>query len=204
MLDFIRPSTIETAQALLGQLMVYDSPQGRVSGYIVETEAYVGIEDAACHTFQGKRTPRLEAMYQLGGTIYVYTMHTHRMLNIVTKEMDEPQAVLIRGIEPVENLQLMMANRGKEGRELTNGPGKLTKALGISADLNGQMLGGKLRLELAEKRQPKEISVSPRIGIPNKGKWTTEPLRFFVAGHPYVSLMRKGQMNDSQQVWQSR
>lgn len=201
MLDFVKPTTVETAQALLGQLLEYESPQGYVSGYIVETEAYLGAVDEAAHSFQSKRTPKLESMYALGGTIYIYTMHTHRMLNVVTKEMGEPQAVLIRALEPVGNEGLMMTNRHKSGVELTNGPGKLTKALGISTELNGQLLGEKLKIIPDARREPRMISQSARIGIPNKGKWTTEPLRFFVSGHPYVSLMKKRDMLDLNRVW---
>lgn len=202
MLDFVRPTTVETAKALLGQLIEYQSPQGVVSGYIVETEAYVGAEDEAAHSFQRKRTPKLESMYAIGGTIYIYTMHTHRMLNLVTQAIDEPQAVLIRGLEPVKNEALMIRNRHKKGIELTNGPGKLTKALGICADLDGQLLGNQLNIIPGEERRPKTISQSARIGIPNKGKWTTEPLRFYVGGHPYVSLMKKKDMLDLSQVWE--
>lgn len=191
MLDFIHPSTITTAKNLLGQLLVYESPRGLVSGYIVETEAYLGKEDGACHSYLGKRTPKLESMYGRGGTIYIYSMHTHLMLNIVTKAINEPEAVLIRGLEPVKNKSLMEVNRGKTGVELSNGPGKLTKALGISKELDGQLLGGKLSIVSKANRQPFEISQSSRIGIPNKGSWTTKPLRFFVTGHPYVSGQRK-------------
>ncbi len=202
MLDFVGSSTIETAQALLGQLLRFDSPQGLVSGYIVETEAYVGSEDEAAHSFQYKRTPKLESMYAIGGTIYIYTMHTHKMLNIVTKEIGEPQAVLIRALEPLENEELMMVNRNKLGVELTNGPGKLTKALGITTELNGKVLGDGLEIVSGAEREPATISQSARIGIPNKGKWTAEPLRFFVGGHPYVSQMKKSDRLDFNQVWQ--
>ncbi|MBP1043320.1 DNA-3-methyladenine glycosylase [Vagococcus sp. BWB3-3] len=202
MLDFVKATTVDTARSLLGQLLVYQSPQGLVSGYIVETEAYVGAEDEAAHSFQYKRTPKLESMYAIGGTIYIYTMHTHKMLNIVTKEVDEPQAVLIRALEPLENAELMIRNRHKGGIELTNGPGKLTKALGISTKLDGKRLGEELKILPESQRQPSAIKQSARIGIPNKGKWTIEPLRFYVAGHPYVSQMKKSEMLDLNQVWQ--
>jgi DNA-3-methyladenine glycosylase len=104
MIDFVNETTEDIARELLGKLLIHQTPDGIYSGYIVETEAYVGVEDMACHTYEGKRTPKVESMYQTGGTIYIYTMHTHTMLNIVTKEKGDPQAVLIRAVEPADGI----------------------------------------------------------------------------------------------------
>ncbi|MGY3779096.1 DNA-3-methyladenine glycosylase [Isobaculum melis] len=201
-MDFIEPATTETAKALLGKLLLHETEHGLVGGYIVETEAYVGAEDRACHTFDNKRTPRLASMYEKGGTIYIYSMHTQHMLNIVTKEKDMPEAVLIRAIQPLTNQKLMIKNRGKEGLLLTNGPGKLTQALAITTALDGQLLNeGKLFLHPSDQLLPKAVIASPRIGIPNKGKWTAALLRYHVAGNPYVSGMKKREMLPVHETW---
>lgn len=193
--EFFSQPTIDVAQNLLGKLLVYEYEGNTLAGYITETEAYLGIEDQACHSFLGKRTPKVEAMYQAAGTIYVYTMHTHNMLNFVTEELDDPQAVLIRSVEPVTGIDIMAENRQKDGSQLTNGPGKLTKAFSITRGLNQQHLSNsQLCLDLANNQTPKKIMTSPRIGIPNKGEWTDKLLRYYVAGNPYVSGIRKREL----------
>lgn len=184
-------TTEEIAQKLLGHLLVKESPEGTVSGWIVETEAYLGIEDAACHSYQGKRTPRLHSMYQKAGTIYVYQMHSHHLLNLITQQEGDPQGVLIRAIEPVSGLELMEDRRKKVGIERTNGPGKLTKAMGIIMEDNGTgILEPPLYIDPYSKKKPKNIELSPRVGIPNKGKWTEALLRYAVKGNPYISKNR--------------
>lgn len=184
-------STEEIAQQLLGHLLVRETDFGKMSGWIVETEAYLGYEDAAAHSYLGKRTPRLHSMYQEAGTIYVYQMHTHKMLNIVTQPKGVAHAVLIRAIEPNEGEELMQLNRMKNGVDLTNGPGKLTRALNITMEDNGlSILEKPLYLDLSKKLEPVNIDSSPRIGIPNKGEWTEAKLRYTVTGNPYISRNR--------------
>lgn len=184
-------STEEIAQELLGHLLVKETPKGIVSGWIVETEAYVGVEDAAAHSYGGKRTPRLHSMYQEAGTIYVYRMHTHHLLNLVTQPAGDPQAVLIRAVEPVSGGELMEERRNKTGIERTNGPGKLTIAMGITMEDNGShILCPPLYIDPLTKQEPKVIEESARVGIPNKGDWTEAFLRYTVKGNPYVSKKR--------------
>ncbi|MGP1438772.1 MAG: DNA-3-methyladenine glycosylase [Treponema sp.] len=188
--DFFSKSTIELAKALLGKLLL--SKCGLVGGYIVETEAYLGVSDKACHSYGGKRTPKVEAMYQQAGTIYIYTLHHHKMLNIVSCPKGEPQAVLIRAIEPVYNISLMEENRKKTGILISNGPGKLTQAMGIDDSYNmTKMQDDRLFIDFQNSKTPKSICTSSRIGIPNKDEWTYKQLRFFVKGNKYVSLMKK-------------
>ncbi|WP_413536538.1 DNA-3-methyladenine glycosylase [Carnobacterium divergens] len=184
-------TTEEIAKALLGRLLIKETPEGTVSGWIVETEAYLGVIDEAAHSFNGKNTPRLKSMYEEAGTIYIYQMHTHQMLNLVVKEAGTPEAVLIRGIEPFVGLELMETRRGKTGIDVSNGPGKLTKAFGITQMDDGSKIYEK-PLYLAKERRkiPLSIDATPRIGVPNKGPWTEAPLRFSVAGNPYVSKRR--------------
>ncbi|SFH67688.1 DNA-3-methyladenine glycosylase [Pisciglobus halotolerans] len=191
-------TTQDVAQQLLGCLLIKETEEGLTSGFIVETEAYLGEIDKAAHSYGLRRTPRLVPMYQSAGTIYIYTMHTHHMLNIITKEPDNPQGVLVRAIEPFQGISLMEERRGRFGVELTNGPGKLTKAMNINKEDNGTSIGASpLYLSSKERKMPKKILSTPRIGIPNKGKWTEEPLRYIVEGNPYTTKAKKKAVSNS-------
>ncbi|MGX7418818.1 DNA-3-methyladenine glycosylase [Carnobacterium gallinarum] len=184
-------TTEEIAKELLGMLVVKETPNGRTSGWIVETEAYLGELDAAAHSFAGKRTPRLESMYEKAGTIYVYSMHTHQMLNLVVQKKDIPEAILIRALEPYEGISLMEERRQQTGISLTDGPGKLTKAFAIDKTDDGTWAcTPPLVITMDERRYPKKIDSSKRIGIPNKGEWTDALLRYSVKGNPYVSRIK--------------
>ncbi|MCL2610301.1 MAG: DNA-3-methyladenine glycosylase [Defluviitaleaceae bacterium] len=201
-MDFINQSTIEVAKELLGKKLLINHNGVWVGGYIVETEAYLGVEDMACHSYNGRRTPKVFSLYEIGGTIYIYVMHSHHMLNIVTRDVDVPEAVLIRAIQPVEQVKYMLMNRKIEGINISNGPGKLTKAMGITKDLDGTKLNvGQLIIDEVSCVYPKNIITSPRIGIPNKEPWTGKPLRFYVEGNPYVSRIKKREMKEVEESW---
>lgn len=219
MIKFFKQDTISLAKDLLGKLILVKEDDEILGGYIVETEAYLGAVDRACHGFEGKRTPKVEALFGKAGTVYIYTMHTHKMLNIVSCEEGNPQAVLIRGIQPVINVERMIKNRGKSGILVSNGPGKLTKAMGIGDVFNKskiceitkkfQKVSKKsiydienmeeniLYIDFENSKTPKNIESSARIGIPNKGVWTEKQLRYFVAGNKYVSRIKKSEFNDN-------
>lgn len=187
-------TTQEIAEELLGCLIVKETPEGIASGWIVETEAYLGEIDRAAHSYQLKQTPRLHSMYQKPGTIYIYQMHTHYMLNLVVQEKDIPEAILIRALEPEDGIHLMLDRRNRPITELTDGPGKLTRALAVTkADDGTDISEPPLYIDLEKKRVPREIVTSPRIGIPNKGEWTEAPLRYTVKGNPFVSRRRKAE-----------
>lgn len=196
--EFFKGTTQEIAQKLLGQYLVHETKQGRVAGYLVDVEAYLAPEDEAAHSYGMRKTPRVRAMYEEAGTIYLYTMHTHLLLNFITQEKGMPQGVMIRGLQPVEGLPIMQANRnGITGPELSNGPGKLVQALGIPKELYGQTLfSSSLYLEQEKAKKPKEIIALPRIGIPNKGIWTDMPLRYAVKGNPYISKQKKSEIQE--------
>lgn len=137
--DFILPPafyhipTLELAQSLLGCILIKKTEEGLCSGYIVETEAYIGPGDRAAHSYNNRRTKRTEVMYGEPGHAYTYTMHTHCLVNVVSGAVNNPEAVLIRAVEPLEGIDLMIKRRGTGLiSNLTSGPGKLTKALGIS------------------------------------------------------------------------
>lgn len=177
------------AKELLGYRLVSDLPSGRVAGWLVEVEAYLGKKDQAAHVYGGRRTPSLEAFYQAGGIWYIYTIHGHLGLNMITQDKTQPEGILLRAVEPCEGQEIMKARRGRGGRELTNGPGKMTQAFAVDKerDYGKPSWQAPLYIDFTARREPQEIHRSPRIGIPNKGEWTEKPLRFSVAGNPYVS-----------------
>lgn len=188
--DFYTMPTLELAQALLGKLLVHETEQGIVSGYIVETEAYMGPLDQAAHSFGGRKTKRTEVMFREPGHIYTYQMHTHTLINVVAEEVDAPHAILIRALEPVEGQDLMSRNRNKlPKKQWTNGPGKLTKSLGITMEHYGA-LWYEPPLYIAEGREVDSISSGPRIGIDNSGEAVHYPYRFWETDNPYVSKYR--------------
>ena len=200
---FNNHTTEEIAKFLLGMYLEYETIEGTMAGYIVDNEAYLGPEDQAAHSFGLRKTPRLKAMYDQPGTIYLYTMHTHLILNIVTQERGKPQGIMIRGIEPVKGISMMGKNReNRKGVELTNGPGKLVAAFGINKELYGSSIfTSNLHLVPEKRKYPKTIISEPRIGIPNKGIWTELPLRYVVAGNPYIFKQKKGAIDQKTFGW---
>ncbi|MFA8438633.1 DNA-3-methyladenine glycosylase [Bacillaceae bacterium YX66] len=184
--DFKKP-TLELAKALLGCLLVKETELGITAGYIVETEAYIGPEDRAAHSYGNRRTKRTEIMFGEAGYVYTYQMHTHTLVNVVSGEIEKPEAVLIRAIEPCSGIDLMYERRKVEQRiHLTNGPGKLTKAMGINMDDYGRPLFER-PIYIAEGYTPKSISTGTRIGIDNTGEAKNYPWRFWVSGNLFVS-----------------
>lgn len=139
---FEHKSTIELARDILGMRLVHQTQHVKLSGYIVETEAYLGATDMAAHSYRNLKTKRTDIMYQPAGAIYMYQMHRQVLLNFITMKEGVPEAVLIRAIEPDEaSIPYMEIKRnGKTGSELTNGPGKLTQALGLTIEDYGKTL----------------------------------------------------------------
>lgn len=175
---------IKAAPALLGWLMIHDSPEGRTSGYIIETEAYMP-QDAASHSYRGK-TPRIEIMFGPPGHLYVYfTYGMHYFVNIVTGPEGVGQGVLIRALEPYEGMEIMESRRGLTDKtKLTNGPAKLAQAMGISRQHNGRYLLGDGTIRLLRGLKPEKIIQTTRIGITRD---TDKLWRFYVADNPYIS-----------------
>ena len=186
--------TVSVARALLGQLLVRQLEDGtRLAGLIVETEAYLGPEDRAAHTYN-HHSPRNASMWQQAGTAYVYfTYGMHHCMNVVTGDEQTPQAVLIRALQPIGHHEAMRLHRPKAKRDtdLCSGPAKLCQALTIDRGLDGTDLieSQTLWLEQARGRAlPKsQIAVGPRIGIASSGDWAHKPLRFAVRNNPHVS-----------------
>ncbi|MHC4909702.1 MAG: DNA-3-methyladenine glycosylase [Planctomycetota bacterium] len=192
----LAPETM--ARRLLGQRLVRVVNGRRRSGVIVETEAYLGAEDRAAHTFGNRRTARNESMYLAGGHAYVYFIYgMHHCLNVVCGAEGEGVAVLIRALEPEEGLEGMRAARPKSRRDtdLCAGPGRLAAALEIDRTLDGEDLVSSRRLWIeavrARSLPGSRIGCSARIGVDSAGKgpgeWATRPLRFYTLDSGCVS-----------------
>jgi DNA-3-methyladenine glycosylase len=190
---YTRADTLLVARELLGKRLIVPSEKGtRVSSRIVEVEAYLGAEDRAAHSYGGRRTRRTETMFGVGGTAYVFFVYgMHHQFNVVAGPQGLPHAVLVRAVEPEEGRELMKERRpvSKE-RELTSGPGKLCRALGIDLTFDGEDLtaGGRVWLEeTGVTFKPEEVASGPRIGVDYAGEDASKPWRFWVKGNEYVS-----------------
>ena len=171
-------------------MLVHRTPEGEAAGRIVEAEAYRGPLDLAAHSSRGL-TPRTAAMFGPPGYAYVYLLYgISWALNLVVADEGEPHAVLIRAIEPIRGIKLMARRRNKsaDSRDLTNGPGKLTQALGITgADYGRDLCGLRLYLEESD-RVPGRIGRSARVNVDYAGDWAKRPWRFYERGNRYVSV----------------
>ena len=179
-----RPA-LAVARDLLGKVLVHDAGGRRRAGRIVETEAYVGPQDLACHASKG-RTARTEVMFGPPGHAYVFLIYgMYWCFNVVTCAEGMGAAVLIRALEPLEGL-------GPRAR--TDGPGKLCRELGISRVHNGADLrGGVLHIEHAPPVPPRSRARGPRIGVDYAGPWAAKPYRFWIRGNANVSGSRSAQ-----------
>jgi len=188
--DFYEQPVLEVARAAIGKVLVHRTPDGEVAARIVETEAYRGPEDRAAHSSRGL-TRRTAAMFGPPGHAYVFRLYgTCWATNLVVAAVGEPHAVLIRAVQPLRGLELMALRRRRtpEARELTNGPGKLSEALGITGEQYGvDLCGDSLFLEDDGGRVGR-IGRSPRINVDYAGDWAQRPWRFYERGNPYVSV----------------
>ncbi|MCH7587478.1 MAG: DNA-3-methyladenine glycosylase [Chloroflexi bacterium] len=182
--DFFEQPTLQVAINLLGQHLVRIRPgHARVAGVIVETEAYIGSEDLACHARSGK-TARNMSMWGDPGRSYVYFVYgMHWMLNIVTASAGLPAAVLIRSIFPLEGIEQMARRRNNQPlEELANGPAKLCQAFDIDGALDGHDLcnpESKIFIEAAETPAPESVTSGPRVGLNSVPEpWKSKPWRF--------------------------
>lgn len=192
---FYMQDTVTVARSLLGCVLWRRIDRHVLAARIVETEAYLGANDAASHARRGLRSARNESMYLDGGHAYVYfTYGMHWCVNVVTQEADIAEAVLLRAAEPLRGIDEMRERRPKAKREydLMNGPGKLCAALAIDKSLDGESLRG-TRLYITERDievEAADIAVSPRIGVDGAAGAAHWPLRFFLKGNRHVSAYR--------------
>lgn len=174
------------ARELLGAILEHRTGDMVRRGRIVETEAYLGPHDPACHSARGL-TPRTRHLHGPPGTAYVYLIYgLHWCVNAVTREAGYGAAVLLRALEPVEGLEAMRRSRGGvRDRDLLRGPGRLCQAMGIDRGLDGaSLVRGALRIVAGAPVPDEQVVITPRVGITQAAEW---PLRFLVAGSPWVS-----------------
>lgn len=188
---YLRDDVKKIAKELLGKILVTNWNNEYTSGRIVETEAYGGETDNASHASKG-RTPRTEVMFSEGGKAYVYLCYgIHQMFNIVTNKEGAADAILIRGVEPIDGIDVMLRRTGKKKLDetLTRGPGNVGKAFGFYTSQCGMLLNNN-DLFIADdgfKISKSMIGASPRIGVDYAGKHAEWHYRFFVKGNKYVS-----------------
>jgi DNA-3-methyladenine glycosylase len=194
---YLRADTLEIARDLIGKLLVVPTDEGeRVSGMIVETEAYLGAIDKAAHSYNNRRTARNEITYAIGGHAYVFFIYgMYFQFNVVCGAKDTPHVVLVRAVEPVENIEIMRARRLMKNplakmpdKNLTSGPGKLCIAFDINRRLNGaDLLGEHIWLEDFRTFSAEEIKIGKRVGIDYAEEFADMPWRFWLKNNSYVS-----------------
>lgn len=182
---YLRENVTEIAKDLLGKVLITKHNNKTTSGIIVETEAYNGIFDKACHAYGGKKTKRNKVMYEGGGLSYVYLCYgIHYLFNVVTNQINIPDAVLIRSIIPLDGKTTIFSRISEKSMKhgILNGPGKVTKALDINISHNAEsLLGNKIWIEDAGIKINKEkIFEGPRIGIDYAGEDALLPYRFYI------------------------
>ena len=189
--EFYARPVLTVARECIGKVLVHRSPEGETAGRIVEAEAYRGPLDLAAHSSRGL-TKRTAAMFGPPGHAYIYLLYgISWALNLVVARENQPHAVLIRALEPVRGIELMAQRRKlpPDSRILTNGPGKLTMAMGITGALYGIDLCGPV-LFLEEPEVPARVIIgrSERINVDYAGDWALRPWRFYERGNPFVSV----------------
>jgi DNA-3-methyladenine glycosylase len=188
--DFYARPVLTVARECIGKILVHSAREGETAGRIVEAEAYRGPLDLAAHSSRGL-TKRTAAMFGPAGHAYIYLLYgISWALNLVVAREQEPHAVLIRALEPVRGLALMARRRSlaPDSRNLTNGPGKLTMALGITGALYGEDLcGPRLFLEEGDTREI-QVGRSVRINVDYAGDWALKRWRFYERGNRFVSV----------------
>ncbi|AXF54996.1 DNA-3-methyladenine glycosylase [Salicibibacter kimchii] len=199
---FFQQPTLEVANALIGKYLVKQQADEQLIGKIVEVEAYIGPDDRAAHTYGGRRTPRNETMFGEAGHAYVYLIYgIHHCMNCVTVGPDYPEGVLLRAVEPLEGFETMAKNRFQREyksltkarqRQLTNGPGKLGQAFGITKEwYNGHDLQSDTLFIAEGSGEDIIVETSPRVGIDASGEAKHYPWRFYEKDNPYVSKRPK-------------
>jgi DNA-3-methyladenine glycosylase len=186
--DFFNRETLQVARELLGMRLVRIDSRQRLSGVIIEAEAYRGEEDQGCHAHAG-RTPRTRVMYGPPGHAYIYfTYGMHWMLNFVTEEVGYPAAVLIRAVHPLEGLHLISKRREPQPpQRWTDGPAKLCQAFGIDGSLNAHDIcspDAQIFVEHGDPIPDSSVTKSPRVGLNNVPEpWKSIPWRFMTGAH---------------------
>lgn len=191
--EFYLDDAVNLAKKLLGQYIVRVIDGKEIVVKIVETEAYVGPEDKGCHAYNNKRTNRTETMFLEGGHAYVYMIYgMYHCLNIVVAKENKPEAVLIRAVEPIKGFEYIKENRKIKStkiEDLTNGPGKLCKALSINKSLDkyNMITGEELFLVRNKDIKEENIEKSKRINIDYAEEYVDKLWRFYIKGNKFIS-----------------
>ena len=194
---YTRTDVVQISKDLLGKYLVSNIDGQITSGKIVETEAYRAPDDKACHAYNNRRTDRTEIMFSEGGKAYIYLCYgIHHLFNVVTARKGMAHAILVRAIEPVDNIEAMLYRRNmqKLERRLTSGPGTFTQAMGITTILTGidmTVADSPIWIEdRGENILSENIIASPRVGIGYAEECIAWPWRFRVKGSPWTSLAK--------------
>lgn len=177
------------ARNILGDYLVLKDKKDILVGKIVETESYLGVGDDASHSFGGKITPRTQLMYKEGGRVYVYLIYgKFWCFNLVVSRKNDPQAVFIRALEPLEGLSIMQRRRrNTDIRRLTNGPCRWTQSFGIDKKFLGRSITSNEIFVSLNGAKKFEIVRTKRVGIEYAAQSKNLPLRFYIKGNPFVS-----------------
>ncbi|MDK8182830.1 DNA-3-methyladenine glycosylase [Paenibacillus sp. UMB4589-SE434] len=197
--SWFRQGALPLAPHLLGQTLVRRTSEGLIRCRIVETESYVAPLDKGSHAYGNLRTKRTETMFQDGGKAYVYLIYgMHYCLNVVAAEQEQAEAVLIRAVEPLSQLDadLMRARRpirSRKAADISNGPGKLCAALDINKRFDGAdlVMGEELWIDQGIQIPYAHIACAARINIPYAEEYADKLWRFYIAGNPYISVVDK-------------
>ena len=190
--DFYQNDAVTTAKDLLGKIIVREINGQKIMTKIVDTEAYMGAEDKASHAYNNKKTKRTKTMFGKGGLAYIYLIYgMYHCFNVVTAVKDDPHAVLVRAVEPVEGLELIKKNRNIKSsnlEDLTNGPGKLSQALKIDKSLDGCDLVKSNKLYLLDQENNDfKVEAAPRVNIDYAEEYKDKLWRFYIRGNKFIS-----------------
>lgn len=187
---FLAEDVVGIAKSLLGKILLLKSPSEWRAGIIAETEAYEGMTDRASHAYSNRKTKRTSVMYQEGGCCYVYLCYgIHQLFNVVTGPVGQPHAVLIRGVKPLFIQHLSTGKSMDDFDEtIANGPGKMSKWMGISLEQNGQIINKKqVWILYPEQDEQFKIVRTNRIGVAYAGEDAFLPYRFYRSDYVWAA-----------------
>lgn len=188
--EFFTVDVVTLAEKLLNKIIVKKTVEGEYRFKIVETEAYKAPDDKACHAYNNKKTNRTKYFWQIGGCLYVYSIYGHCCLNITAATAEEPEAVLIRGLQAINKIDELKAKRKcKKDFDIANGPGKIGDALELTLEDNGIDLCKSNDFYIIDNDNKEEIKIakSKRINIDYAEEWKDKEWRFYIENNKYVS-----------------
>jgi len=189
--EFYMRETLTVAKDLLGTTLVHETSEGILKGKIVEVEAYKGPKDAASHAYKNKATKRTHILFEAGGYAYIHLIYgMYYCFNVVTADKNVPESVLVRALEPLEGIDIMKKHRRTDNlKNLTNGPGKLCKALAINKDCYGlDLCTSSLYIEEGDTVPASSILATKRINIDYSGEAKEYLWRYVISDSKFLSV----------------